>query len=57
MFDFSNQRLVQKTKYGGEMFVADSAAVPDGATFIDFFQLDRDGDAKGIIAINLGGVA
>jgi len=39
----------------GEMFVANSSATPDGTRFLDFFQIDKNtGDAKGIVAIDLG---
>jgi hypothetical protein len=53
LLDFSNGRAAQKEKYGGELFIANSAADPAGTTFIDFFQRDRAGQPKGIIAINL----
>jgi hypothetical protein len=53
LLDFSNGRAAQKEKYGGELFIANSAADPAGGTFIDFFQRDRAGQPKGIIAINL----
>jgi len=40
---------------GGEMFVASWGADPEGARFLDFFQIDKNtGDAKGIVAIDLG---
>ncbi len=55
---FGNRRAAQKAKFGGELFVADSAATPAGTRFVDFFQQDKTtGDAKGIIAIDLGGLA
>ena len=42
-------------KFGGEMFVANSSATPDGTRFLDIFQIDKNtGDAKGIVAIDLG---
>ena len=45
----------QKAKFGGEMFVASWGADPEGARFLDFFQIDKNtGDAKGIVAIDLG---
>jgi len=49
-FDF--QRAAQKAKYYGELFPATWETSP-GVTFLDFFQESRDGDPKGIIAIDL----
>ena len=41
--------------FGGEMFVANSSAAPDGTRFLEFFHIDKiTGDAKGIVAIDLG---
>lgn len=55
LLDFSNRRAAQKTRYGGELFPAETAAEPTGTTFLDYFQRDRDsGQPKGIIAIDLG---
>ena len=51
--DFSNFRSAQKHKYGCEFFEAEAVAVPDGTIYLDFFQQNRDGTQKGIIAINL----
>jgi hypothetical protein len=53
LLDFKNRRAAQKAKYGGELFPADSIASVDGKTFLEFFQQDRDGNPKGIIAIDL----
>jgi hypothetical protein len=53
LLDFTNHRSAQKAKYGGELFPASSIASSDGKTFLDFFQFDRDGKAKGIIEIDL----
>ena len=53
-FDFSNKRAAQKEKYGGEFFRANTIADPiSRKTYLDFFQEDRNGNPKGIIAINL----
>lgn len=51
--DFSNGRKKQKSKYGGEFFIASSIA--DGShRFIQYFQTDKDtGLEKGVIRINL----
>lgn len=58
LLDFSNQRAAQKAKYGGELFPSSVAAEPGGTRFIEYFQRDRlTGAAKGIVAIDLGGLA
>jgi Family of unknown function (DUF6932) len=58
LLDFSRRRAVQKATFGGEFFVANRAAAPAGTRFVDFFQLDKTtGQAKGIVAIDLGGLA
>jgi hypothetical protein len=55
LLDFRDGRAAQKARYGGELFLAETAAEPAGTTFIDYFQCDRDtGQPKGIIAIDLG---
>jgi len=52
---FDIHEPAQKAKFGGEMFVANSSAAHDGTRFLDFFQIDKNtGDAKGIVAIDLG---
>ena len=51
---FDPYRRVQKAKYGGELFFADAPADPAGTAFIDFFQRDRSGHPKGIVALDLG---
>lgn len=50
---FKNGRALQKAKYGGDIFIANTRADATGALYLDFFQSDRDGFAKGIIAIDL----
>ena len=55
LLDFRDRRAAQKAKFGGEMFVASWGADPEGTRFLDFFQIDKNtGDAKGIVAIDLG---
>jgi hypothetical protein len=50
--DFSNAgRLRQKAKYGGELFVEIELA--SGMPFQLFFQQTPDGQAKGIVLLNL----
>ena len=51
--DFSNRRAAQKAKYGCEFFEAEVEAVPDGTLYLDFFQMTKDGNRKGIIALEL----
>lgn len=57
LLDFTLGRERQKAKYLGEWFPVDVRADRAGATFIEFFQLDRSGNAKGIVVINLGSLA
>ncbi|MDM3851106.1 MAG: hypothetical protein PT119_14270 [Aphanizomenon gracile PMC627.10] len=47
-----NKRLARKKTYGGEIFEAYLYA-NDYETFIDFFQKDKNGKIRGIIAIDL----
>jgi hypothetical protein len=57
LLDFSNRRVAQKAKFGGELFIANSAATQAGTRFVDFFQQDKTtGEAKGILSIDLGGL-
>jgi hypothetical protein len=51
--DLRNKRAAQKAKYGGELFPSSVPADLAGRTFLEFFQTDRDGNPKGIIAIDL----
>ena len=52
---FDPGRATQKAKYLGELFPSDIVATPEGDTFLDFFQNDKDsGKSKGIIALDLG---
>jgi hypothetical protein len=53
LLEFANRRAAQKAKYRGELFLANAAADPAGTRFIDFFQCDKDGHPKGIIALDL----
>jgi hypothetical protein len=58
LLDLAPPRTAQKERFSGELFpmsvVADSES---GAPFLDFFQRDRDGEPKGIIQIDLEGLA
>jgi len=51
---FVNRREAQKRKYGGELFPAEWPADPAGTSFLRFFQQDRRGQPKGIVALDLG---
>lgn len=54
LLDFSNKRVAQKAKYGSEFFVASSIAdLKSRKNFLQFFQEDRLGNLKGIIAVDL----
>jgi hypothetical protein len=55
LLDFADKRAAQKAKFGGELFVAERPAGAGGTTFLEFFQQDREGRPKGIVAIELGG--
>jgi len=52
--EFADHRASQKAKFRGELFPVERGAEPDGTSFLDFFQTDRDGNAKGIVVIELG---
>ena len=57
LLTFDSGRFAQKVKYLGELFPALTIAGPDGLSFLEFFQRDKDtGRTKGIIAINLRGL-
>lgn len=53
LLDFSNDRAAQKAKYSGELFPNIKEAASN-LYFVNFFQLDRDNTAKGIVQIDLG---
>jgi len=54
LLDFTGKRDVQKAAFGGELFPAEFAVGTFGGRFLDFFQQDREGRPKGIVAIDLG---
>jgi len=57
LLDMAHPRTGQKSKFGGEFFLANARATPRGTLYIDFFQQDkRTGDPKGIIELDLGGL-
>ena len=51
LLDISHNRYHQKLKYMGEMF---PVILDDKGSMLEFFQRDREGDAKGIAMICLG---
>ena len=51
--DFTNHRAAQKARFGCEFFVAEMIEGVSGRPFLSFFQEDREGNAKGIVAIKL----
>ena len=53
LLKFDNKRAAQKKEFFGELFIADARAHPSGTRFLEFFQRARDGNAKGIISIDL----
>ena len=57
LLDLAHPRAAQKGRFGGELFPAQAPADSSGALFLDFFQHDRDGNAKGIVKIDLGDLA
>ena len=56
LLTFDAGRATQKAKYFGESFPASVTADPEGLSFLEFFRTDKEtGEAKGIVAIDLGG--
>jgi hypothetical protein len=53
LLDLTNQNAAQKAEYGGELFPASLNTIFNGKTHLEFFQEDKDGNSRGIIAINL----
>jgi hypothetical protein len=53
LLKFDAKRASQKAEYGGELFPAELTADASGNRFLEFFQIDRNGNPKGLIAINL----
>jgi hypothetical protein len=51
LLDLSHQRAAQKARFGGE-FLPNVVEAASGETFAAFFQTDRDGTPKGIVAID-----
>ena len=53
LLDLTNKRAAQKAKYGGELFPASVTEGSSKKKFLDFFQTTRNGETKGIIAVDL----
>ncbi len=54
LLTFDQGRATQKATYRGEFFPAQLTEGGSGATFLEFFQTDREtGAAKGIIALDV----
>ena len=52
---FLGPRVEMKKKYGLDFFMANITEAGSGLPFPNFFQVNRDGDPKGIIVVRLGG--
>lgn len=55
LFALRAPRAAQKQRFRGEFFPAATPADLFGTSFLDFFQIDRQGRAKGIVELELGG--
>jgi hypothetical protein len=53
--DFSSRRQAMKERYGVDFFMANAMELGSGMPFVEFFQINRDGDRKGILVIELRG--
>ena|SRR5687767_2921481 len=54
LLDVTPPRTTQKARYGGELFEVDSTVGGWRTALLHFFQRDRQGRPKGIIALDLG---
>ena len=52
---FLGTRKEMQNKYGLDFFIANIVEAGSGLPFPKFFQVNRDGDPKGIIVVKLGG--
>jgi hypothetical protein len=54
LLDFTPRgRAAQKARYGGDLFPVRRSEMRGVKSLLTFFQIDRDGTAKGIIALDL----
>jgi hypothetical protein len=51
--ELSHDSAAQKAEYGGELYAVKMRNVGRYFTYLEFFQRDRDGYIKGIIALDL----
>lgn len=51
--DFSHHRQAMREKYGVDFFIANTIELGSGMPFVEFFQVNRDGQPKGILLIEL----
>lgn len=56
LLEFSKSRKAQKDRFGGELLTTEHLGIA-GRTILEFFQEDRAGNAKGIVAFRLQEVA
>jgi hypothetical protein len=55
LMTFDERRAAQKRRFGGELFPMGLPANTAGATFLEFFQRDREtNQPKGIVMLELG---
>ncbi|MBN4080678.1 hypothetical protein JYT31_03335 [Beggiatoa alba] len=52
---FLASRMEMKKKYGLDFFISNIIEAESALPFPKFFQVNRDGDPKGIIVVKLGG--
>jgi hypothetical protein len=52
-FDFADERVAQKARFGGEFFPAQLVEGATGRAFLRFFQYTRDDEPVGVVAIAL----
>ena len=50
-----DSRRIVKNRYGLDFFIAQLIEADSGKPFPLFFQVNRDGEAKGIVVVDLGG--
>jgi hypothetical protein len=54
LLDFSHHRGAMQEKHGIDFFIANWMEAGSGLTFLEFFQLNRTDEPKGIVMITLG---
>ena len=51
---FLGSRKAMKEQYGLDFFISNIAEAESGLPFPEFFQVNREGEPKGIVVIRLG---